>query len=161
MKPIRNLMILGGLCLMLFAMGVTGASAQAISTPSFSGTFTLPEETHWGKMILPAGDYSLSYGTRSSSTYLVTVDGKAAGSPRGMLFAWPRNEAKTAENVLNCIREDDILYVRSLEMAELGQSISFPRPHGVSVSAWIEAGNKSHNVKTQLTETRRPIAPVN
>ena len=164
MKNIRNLMILSGLCLALLALAVTGARAQAISSTHFAGTFTLPLETHWGAVTLPAGDYTLRYGTAFSSTRLVTIAGKADGRTLGMILAGSRNDASGKENVLNCVREGNKLYVRALQMPLIGESIHFKIPHGVEVRSTISPYEKAHNRggKNQFVQVaiRTERAPV-
>ncbi|HXH49076.1 MAG TPA: hypothetical protein VNM47_06995 [Terriglobia bacterium] len=163
MKTIRNLMILSGLCLVLFALAAAGARAQTFASTSFTGTFTLPVETHWGAMTLPAGDYTLRYGIAFSSTYLVTVDGEEEGSPRGMILPRARDDASGVENVLNCIREGDILYVRAVELPAIGESIHFKIPHGVEVKSKLlqrQAKHANESGNTQLAETRIAVERV-
>ena len=152
MKTIRTRMILGALSMALLALWVTAAKAQVIAIPSFSGTFTLPVETHWGAMTFPAGDYTLRYGIAFSSTYLVTVDGEEEGSPRGMILPQAREDASGGKNALNCIREGDILYVRALELPAIGESVHFKIPHGVEVRSKLIAQTHSASGKTQLAQ---------
>ena len=144
MKNIRNLMILSGLCLALLALAVTGARAQAISSTHFAGTFTLPLETHWGAVTLPAGDYTLRYGVAFSSTYLVSVADEAEGRTLGMILPGARDDVKAGKNVLNCVREGNILYVNALEMPLIGESVHFKIPHGVEVRSTIGPMKRAH-----------------
>jgi hypothetical protein len=157
MKMIRNITILVGLSVVLFALAVTGARAQTFASTSFTGSFTLPAETHWGALTLPTGDYTLSYGIAFSSTYLVAVAGKAEGSPRAMILPGSRNDVKSAENVLNCIREGDTLYVRALEMPLIGQSVHFRIPHGVEVRSRVSPIAKNHGPSGKTSFTQEAI----
>lgn len=153
MKNIRNLMMLSGLLLGLFALAVTGARAQGFSSTSFEGTFALPVQTQWGAMFLPAGEYTLRYGMPfKGGTYLVTIDGKAKGSPRGMILPGPRDDVKGAENVLDCVREGNTLYVRALELPAIGESIHFRIPHVVQVRSKVIAKNHNQSGKAQFAE---------
>ena len=146
MKTIRNLMILSGLCLALFALAVTGARAQTLAWTSFTGTFALPLETHFGAMTLPAGDYTLSYGrVLLGGRHMVTVEGQAEGGPRGMILAGPGDDVSAAKDALLCVREGDTLYVRALEMPLIGESAHFRIPHGVEVRSRIGPIEKAHN----------------
>jgi hypothetical protein len=142
MKTIRNITILVGLSAALFILVATGARAQELSTTSFAGTFTLPFDTQWGAMTLPAGDYNLSYGMPfKGGNYAVVVAGKAEASPRGMILTGPRNDVSAAKNALVCIREGDVLFVRALELPAIGESISFALPHGAQVTAHQRNGS--------------------
>ena len=71
-----------------------------------------------------------------------------------------KDDAKRTTSHLVCILEGNKGYVRSLELPEIGATLHFPRPHGVSVQAWIVAGNQGHNAKTQLAEIRIPVSHV-
>ncbi|HXH49077.1 MAG TPA: hypothetical protein VNM47_07000 [Terriglobia bacterium] len=151
MRMIRNITILVGLFAVLMALATTGARAQVLSTTSFTGTFTLPTEAQWGKMILPAGDYTLQYGGLFlSGEHMVTVESKTEGGPRGMILAGPRDDVSAAKDSLLCVREGDTLYVRALEMPLIGESIHFRIPHGVEVRSKVVAGHQNHTGKTQL-----------
>ena len=152
MKTIRSLMTLAGLSLVILALGVTGAKAQqapSLSTTHFGGTFTLPMEAQWGKVTLPAGQYSLYYGSLwDGSTSMVEVVGKAKGSPHGVIPVARKDETSAANSALVCIREGDALVVRSLEMPELHTAAQFSMPNG----ARLVARNAKHNGYTQLAE---------
>ena len=151
MKTIRSLTTLAGLSVLLFALSGTGAKAQALSTTSFAGTFSLPVEAQWGAMTLPAGEYSLSYGRAfKGTTYLVTVAGEAQGSPRGMILARSLDDVSAGENVLDCARVGDTLYVRSLEMPAIGEAIHFKIPHGVEVQSKVIAGHQNQKGNNQV-----------
>ena len=153
MRTIRNMTIVMGFSLALFALAATGARAQVLSMPNFSGTFTLPVQVQWGTMTLPAGDYSLSYGTlKDSGAYLVEFTGKAAGSPRGMVLAAARSKVSEAKNALLCIREGNILYVRALELPAIGQSVRFRLPHGVEVQSKMIAKHQNRGGSAQLAQ---------
>lgn len=160
MKTIRNIAIVAGVSLALFALSSTTARAQAITSTSFVGTFTLPVETHWGALTLPAGDYSLRYGSAFGSTYLVTVADKPEQRILGMFVAARRDDVKAAENMLGCVREGNILYVRALEMPLIGESIHFKIPHGVEVRSKLkfQAHNASSN--TSIAEVRISVERV-
>lgn len=164
MKTIRNIAIVAGVSLALFALGSTEARCQAITSTSFAGTFTLPVETHWGAITLPAGDYHLRYGSAFSSSYLVTVADKTEQRVLGMFLAGSRNDVKAAENGLNCIREGDMLYVRALEMPAIGESVHFKIPHGVEVRSTVgpienarNQGGKNHFVQVAIRIDRAPV----
>jgi len=151
MKTIRNLMTLSGLCVALFALVSTGAKAQTLTSTNFVGTFTLPVEAQWGLMTLPAGEYTLSYGTAFWGTvHMVTVAGDAKGIPRGMILPRSRDDASAGKNILNCLRLGDTLYVRSLEMPDLGESVHFKIPRGVEVQSKVIAGHQNQKGNNQI-----------
>lgn len=161
MKTLRNLMISFAALLMLLALAATGAKAQSLNTTEFAGKFTLPFMAQWGQMTLPPGEYNLYYGRFSASGLrMVEVANENMNILRGVILPRGQNDVKGEGNFLVCVFEGNRAYVRSLQMAELGHSVGFARPHGVSVAAWIVAGNKSQNTNTRFAEIRIPVAPL-
>jgi hypothetical protein len=67
--------------LRLFAVVLLAACAFAPSAnaQSFSGKFTLPFETHWGKKVLPAGKYTMSLNSQTSVALIRSEDGETVG----------------------------------------------------------------------------------
>ncbi|HXH50994.1 MAG TPA: hypothetical protein VNM47_16750 [Terriglobia bacterium] len=160
MKTIRSLMILAGLSVALLALGTAGAKAQAFYSTRFVGTFTLPFEAQWGALTLPVGDYTLEYVMQEGGRHLAYVRSTAKGGPHGMILARPARRASATKNELVCIRNGKALIVRALEMPVIGESVSFPLPHGAELVA--ERLNGSTN--TQLAQApmhiqRIPVEP--
>jgi hypothetical protein len=161
MKTIRIMTIVMSFSLALFALAATGAKAQVLSTPNFSGTFTLPVQAQWGTVTLPAGGYTLHYGhLPMAGPYAVEIVGEGKGGPHGVILSAGKNSVSATKNSLACIREGDSLIVKALEIPAIGESVSFALPHGVSVRAKIVADKWNHNAKTQLSEVRIPIERV-
>jgi hypothetical protein len=65
----------------LFAVALlaTCAFAATANAQSFSGKFTLPSETHWGKHVLPAGDYTMSLDAKTNVALLRSANGNTVG----------------------------------------------------------------------------------
>jgi hypothetical protein len=160
MKTIRNITILVGLSVALFAMGATGARGEVPYSTHLAGMFTLPFKAQWGKLTLPAGDYTLQYGTEDNGQGLVVVRGMAKGSPYGMILAGPTGQTSATKNALVCVREGKRVYIRELQMGAIAQSASFKLPHGVKVRAWVVASKGNHNSTTQIAEVLVPIERV-
>ena len=91
-------LLLAFLATCLFA---TPASAKSL----FKGTFTLTNETRWGKAVLPAGQYSLALDESAHTLFIsdahtnkpvaleiVRVDASAQNSDSRLLIAGPRNQ---------------------------------------------------------------------
>ena len=156
MKTIRNLMALAGLFVAFLALGTAGAKGQVLDTPSFTGTFTLPVEAQWGKMTLPAGDYTLKFGLLSTGHALVEVKGRAEGSVHGIVEAGPYGQTSATKNAIVCIRENNALIVRALEMPQIGTAAEFAVPRGTKLTA--QKGND--NSYTPLAEAPMPIQRV-
>jgi hypothetical protein len=74
-KTIRRAMELRLFAVFLLA---TSAFAVAANAQPFSGNFTLPFETHWGKNVLPAGDYTINLNSLTNVAVVRSADGKTA-----------------------------------------------------------------------------------
>ena len=149
MKAIRSLTILAGLSVMVFVLGAAGVRGQVITMPRFAGSFTLPLDTVWGQMTLPAGEYRVYYGySNHGGATFVNIVGKAKGSPQGTLIAGLPKDVSTKNDSLVCVREGDTLLVRSLEMPEIGEAIEFSAPKG----AKLLATNWKHKGYTELAK---------
>ena len=75
-KTIRRAIELRLFALVLLA---TCAFAAAANAQSFSARFTLPFETHWGKNVLPAGNYTMSLNSQTNVALIRSADGKTVG----------------------------------------------------------------------------------
>lgn len=135
MKTIRSLMIMTGLLLAIFTLGPAGARGQVLDSAHFKGTFNLPVAARWGTMNLPAGEYTLRYGTLPAGPTLVEIAGKAKGSPRGVILVGPIDPTSAKKNSIVCIREGNSLLVRELELPAIGESVRFPMPRGITLVA--------------------------
>jgi hypothetical protein len=163
MKKLQSLLIPIAALLMFLALAATEASAQNLSSYStqYTGTLTLTFAAQWGKMVLPPGEYNINYGTLTSAgLHVVEVASTRDPSVRGWALPKAKGDIKGTKSRLVCIREGNKGYVRSLELPEIGATLYFPRPHGVSVKAWIVSEKQSHNATTQLAEMRISLAPV-
>lgn len=145
MKTIRNRMTLVGLFLGFLALSTVGAKGQVLDTPSFTGTFTLPFEAQWGKMTLPAGDYTLRYGWLSAGDALVEVRSAENGGLRGVIRVAGNGHSSARKSALVCIREGNALIVRALEMPNIGTAVEFGRPRGTQLTA--HRRNRSTNIQ--------------
>jgi len=69
------------ICARLFAavLLATCAFTAAANAQSFSARFKLPFEVHWGKNVLPAGDYTIKFDWPANVALLEAVNGKTAG----------------------------------------------------------------------------------
>jgi hypothetical protein len=61
------------------ALLATCAFATAANADTFLGRFTLPFEVHWGKSVLPAGDYTISMDSRTDVALVRSANGKSMG----------------------------------------------------------------------------------
>lgn len=131
MKSIRVSLTMVGLTLVFLVAGANGARAQTLQTTVFSGSINLPVEAQWQGKVLPAGNYSLYYGTRVDGIQLVEIQGKAKGSPDLFIMPQAHNRSSSSRNELVCARNGHRLVVMGLQMSGLGESLSFAMPHGM------------------------------
>lgn len=159
MKAIRFCLIVVGLNVAFFVAGVTGASAQALNVTEFSGTISLPVETQWQGATLPAGTYSLYYGTRVGGTYYLELDGKTHGTSHVFIMPQAHNPDPTASNELVCARDGKHLIVMGLKMRQLGESVSFATPRGLELMVQQPNDSKGRRVaETAMRIQRIPVA---
>lgn len=135
MKSIRNLMAVVGLFVAVFALGTVGAMAQTSNSMQFTGTFTLPYAAQWGTMTLPAGEYTLKYGTRPAGPSLVEIAGTAKDSPHGIILVESADNTSATKNSIVCVRDGKSLLVRKLELPAIGEVVSFTMPQSVTLMA--------------------------
>ena len=70
---------------LVLAIGVLGAYASPThAQAAANGTFSLPHETNWGGLVLPAGAYAFSLQSKSWPAPIVV--GKAGGSQLAIVF---------------------------------------------------------------------------
>jgi hypothetical protein len=148
MKTIQRLTTVLGLSLVLVALGATGARGQVLDSTQLVGTFTLPISAQWGSTTLPAGDYTLRYGTIYAAGGFVEVRGLAKGSPHGVIRVDGTSQSSAAKSELICVREGATLIIRALDMPLIGKVAEFSMPRGTQLTAH----NGQHNRYTQLAE---------
>jgi len=159
MKTLRRWIIPASVLVIFLGLAATGMKAQSLRSTEFAGKFTLPFMAQWGEITLPPGNYNLYYGAfTASGLRMVEVAHENLGIVHGLVLARGRNDARGEGNFLVCVLEGNRTYVRSLQMEEVGHTVGFARPHGVSVAAWIVAGNKTRNTNARFAEIRIPVA---
>ena len=78
MKAIQGLTATKWLVGVLFASFLFATAAQAQGQrPAYAGKFTLPYEVHWGKSVLPPGDYTLTI--KSTGAPMIALLRSASG----------------------------------------------------------------------------------
>jgi hypothetical protein len=112
--------------ILLLAVLAAALSASLASAQDYEGKFTLPFEAHWGRAVLPAGDYtfrvnpnqapcmvSVSQG-RQTLAFILTSDttrGEVAGS-----------------SALIAVRSAGSYRIRALQLAEVGVVLEYMPP---------------------------------
>jgi hypothetical protein len=116
MKSKKRFSMLGLLGLGLIAALVSVGVAYA--TPAFQGEFTLPYEVHWGKAVLPPGDYLLSvdYTTVPMIATIRSKDGNRAA----FVMAGIADDDAKGESALLIVTKGNQSIVHSLRLTEVG-----------------------------------------
>lgn len=158
MKAIKALLTGGGLALALLAAGATGARAQALMVTVYSGSIQLPLEAEWQGKALPAGNYNLYYGTRVGGAHYVEIEGKTQGTPHLFIMPQGYQPSSSGRDELICARDGNRLVVLGLQMAGIGESISFAMPRGAQRTAQRAGGaTKWRKAKTVTDIQRVPV----
>ncbi len=119
----------------LAALGIC-FSAGTLNARELRATFTLPYEASWGGVILPAGDYSLSFESMPS-----WVQGPAIvlrQGERGVCVLLPisgEERKSLGKSRLVILRGEEKAVVRMLYLSETGTEYRFKIPQGYEVSA--------------------------
>lgn len=122
MKPIRNLVSVKLLLIVLFSACLIPAAANAQST-AFQGKFRLQNEVHWGKALLPAGEYSFkTYSTATNTMFAIvrSADHKKAA----FAMATSTNRPEPGGSYI-FITDNGTRRVRMLNLPELNLSLRF------------------------------------
>lgn len=97
------------------------------------GKFTLTFDAKWGKVSLPAGNYTLAINHYSSmATVVISQSGRNVGIALPEIFDYTENKSKTAELV--CIRHNGMVTIRELRVPQVG-TYYFPLPKNLTLMA--------------------------
>jgi hypothetical protein len=115
---------------MLFAVCTVFLLSDISNAESVHGTFKLPVEAHWGKMVLAPGDYEFSVDTSAASRVLV-VRSKDTGW-RGMILAGSIGDVDARSgSALKLVKGEDGMYVQTLYLNDARVALGFAMPKPV------------------------------
>jgi hypothetical protein len=101
----------------LLATCLSASSANAQS--AFDGKFTLPYEAHWGKAVLPAGDYLLSISATENPPTVIIQDARS-GRRVAMVVPSIREDTTGGGSTLLIGYRGAQRVIHSFRVAELG-----------------------------------------
>src|SRR6516225_5981881 len=127
MKSNRGPTLIGYLVLTALAMSF---STARLSAEEWKATFSLPFETHWGGVVLPAGDYCLRFKDAGYKPMLLQQGTRYIGFLPVLANETPRTPAKSQ---LLIVREGKMATVHMLYIAELGTAFHFNVPERYEV----------------------------
>jgi len=111
-------LVVGALCL---------SAGLATAQSAIKGEFTLPSEIHWGRAVLPAGQYSFDL-TSMRAPEVIHVRGEGVNI---VLMAQAVGDRPTpTDSALVLVRQGNNNVVRSLRLAPLGVSLYYAPPKG-------------------------------
>jgi len=125
MKRNRSLSFVKTLVLVVGALCLSAGLASAQS--AMKGEFTLSSEIHWGRAVLPAGQYSFDL-TSTQAPEVIHLRGEGVNV---MLMAQAVGDRPIpTDSALVLVRQGDNNVVRSLRLAPLGISLYYAQPKG-------------------------------
>lgn len=107
----------------LLVAGIFASPARAQS--DFQGKFTFPYEVQWGKAVLPAGNYVLTFDRGMAGTMLVVSDANSRWNVAFEPINIHEDSAKADSELLITVLGRKHV-VRSLTITELGQTFVYP-----------------------------------
>jgi hypothetical protein len=134
MKNLRNFATL-----FVVVLGALAANAQSV----LHGKFQLTSETHWGKAVLPAGEYTFTIDSVAGPVVIQAVNGKAAA----MAMAQTNSNAAPGGSYIVVTADRQ---VRSMNLPQLGVSLVF-KPLTPRERETLYA-SASHTVPIQLAQ---------
>jgi hypothetical protein len=87
----------------------------------FHGKFKLPYEVHWGKALLPAGEYSISMDWFQAGTEVRSASGQTVFIPGSPIT----DDSEKRGTCLVIMVRGDERRVRSLNLPEIGRSLIY------------------------------------
>jgi hypothetical protein len=135
-----------GVGLLAIAGGLTASQANA---ENLRGSFNLPFEAHWGRVVLQPGEYRLSISTEASmfGVIYLTRDGKTVMIPVGSSRLIPESERSSlrVENI------GEAHVIREFNSGVMGKQLIFLVPKSVKKQIAIARNQQDTNV---------PVNPV-
>ncbi len=119
----RHLKLFTRLGVAVLALGALATSGNAQT--AYQGKFTLPFETHWGGVTLPAGDYTFALPSRTYP-YMLYIQGQ--GGNAIIMAAAADQKVVSGHAQLNLVDVADVQNVQTFEAPELGLTFSYWTP---------------------------------
>jgi len=125
MKSIRSSMLFK---VFILAIGVVGASAGSAHAQAANGTFTLARETHWGSVVLPAGEYMFSLQSPNMPATIVVR--QTSGSRVAMVLPQVVSEEKLTGTSRLVLSHDERgeSFVSALYLGDIGLGLHYAQP---------------------------------
>lgn len=111
----------------LFVVCATGLLSSLAGAETVRGTFKLPVEAHWGKMVLAPGEYEFVVDT-DSLTRMITVRSKDSGWSRMVMSESLSDASSATGSSLMLAKSEEGMYVQTLYLNDVGVALNFAVP---------------------------------
>ena len=142
----RNLKFLNQLALV--ALGLCLSAGLGKAQTAYEGKFTLPFEAHWGRAVLPAGDYSISIRS-ATEQHLLFVRGE--GKTAIILAQGTSTRLISEESHLTVVNTGGNRAITQLEAGQLGLAFDYSIP---KMKKKVEARSHPEVHSVPLSTTR-------
>lgn len=130
-RRIRNRVSLFASVILAMCAFAVAANAQ----PSFTGSFTLPYEVHWGTNVLPAGEYTIVVDSLRAPALIRSANGKAHMYTAAPI---PVDCDKKTTSLFVTVRGNQRM-IHSMSLPASGVSLIFARPSSAEPQMLAEA----------------------
>jgi hypothetical protein len=133
--------------LLIAAVGLLSLLPASAMAQDARGKFTLTTQVHWGKVVLPPGDYRYSLENRAGNAVLMVWN--TAGAPGFLVL--PASVSRAAGNEMNRLdlqRRGNQWFVSSLVMPEVETAIHFRVP---PLESEVARGNPAHKTISMVS----------
>jgi hypothetical protein len=124
MKPNGKYFVVRVVLLTLCVVGLFSIAGQAQTT---HGTFKLPVETHWGKMVLAPGEYEFTINNGLEGR-IATVRSRETGMSGMVMSADTSELGSDKETKLLLSKSEMGVYVRALCLGDSGVMLNYGTP---------------------------------
>ncbi len=113
--------------LVVLALGVLAAFPSVGHAQSVAGKFTLAHEAHWGRAVLPAGEYEIHVESTNYPAHLMVQ--KANGEPAALLVPASISAVnRSGKSQLDLVETDAGTFVSSMYLDDPGVEFYFVTP---------------------------------
>jgi hypothetical protein len=155
MSAVRFRKVLSKLAFAALALGILASAGNAQN--AFEGKFTLPFETYWGGVTLPAGNYSFTLESKTFPYTLYIRGGKANVIVAALGYD---TGAVSSRAQLDVVDISDVHAIKTFEAPELGLTFTYftPKEKNPAAKEVRHKGVSPTEPATQVSDNRMSIA---
>ena len=155
MSAVRYRKVLNKLAFAALALGILASAGNAQN--AFQGKFTLPFETYWGGVTLPAGNYSFTLESKTFP-YTFYIHGEKANV---IVMALESDAGAISSHAqLDLVDISDVHAIKTFEAPELGVTFSYftPKEKHMAPKEVRHKGVPQTEPASQVSKNKRSIA---